>query len=98
MEFLTAKQVMERPDGGLFKYVEVNGEFRFIVLDVDSPRHSSMKSKEENATSAGTINVRPDKTVMMEDSWSSSLNIGTSSEAWDRLEAALGTKLRGRWE
>jgi len=60
--------------GGVFKYVQVGGQYRFVAVTGFGGGHASLVNKGEMAESAGMIAVRQDGWKML-DTGSTSLHI-----------------------
>jgi hypothetical protein len=84
------------PQDGLWKFVYVNGEYRFVEVDYFSPSHEDMVHEGEQAESAGMIGIRKDRWEVR-DSWSMTLKIGVSKDDYDRLTALLGKPNQSAW-
>lgn len=50
-------RVSELEAGKMYKFVEVNNEFRFLELNIMCEKHSQMVNAGEKATAAGVITL-----------------------------------------
>jgi len=84
-------------DDGLFKFVRVNGEYRFTLAMFGGRTHKSLVGEGETAESAGTMDVREDCWKMAD--WRSmTLGIGVDGQTdIDNLTELLGKPYRDRW-
>lgn len=71
---------------GPYKYVKVNGEYRFFSIDFD---HIEKVNKGETATSAGLIAVYKKQWKFL-DRWSMTLKIGAAEDDEAELSKLLG--------
>lgn len=93
---VTPEQIKQRPYEG-FKFVKLStGEWRFWLVDIGSPSHKQMVQEGEKATDAGLIVVR-DGHLIMEDSYSSTLELSATEEGWEELSRLFGMDIKPRW-
>jgi hypothetical protein len=75
---------------GLFKFVRVNGEYRFLnFMAFPPPNHCDAVEEGETAESAGAISVWP-KFWKLSDSYSYTLKVHTLSEDYENITKLLG--------
>lgn len=85
---LTADEILAATEkvGEVYKFVKVDGSYRFIKLQIYGPVHANMVDKDEKAEAAGTIMLRP-CSWQISDRYSSTLGIGCSGKEEDELKA-----------
>jgi len=81
---------------GVWKFVKVNGEYRWIENLVFDEGHASLVDKGETAESAGLIFIFKDF-WRMEDSYSSTLKVGCKGDEREEISALLGLPHRDKY-
>ena len=94
MKILTEKDVFKKE--GLYKFVRVKGEYRFLNADSCSPpTHKQMLQDGEVAEAAGTAGVTFEARYWkMFDNYSSTLNVFAGQEDEKRLTVIFGCPLK----
>lgn len=93
---VTVEQIKQRPYEG-FKFVKLStGEWRFWLVDIGCPSHKQMVQEGEKATDAGVIIIKGEN-LIMEDSYSSTLELGLTEEGEKELSCLFGMDIKPRW-
>lgn len=101
MNRLVFKEMLDetqKQETRLYKWVRVDGQYRFIHV-VFYETHAMLVDNHEEAEAAGTIAVNCDYARVM-DYGSGTLKVGCSSEAEEALEKLFqnaGRELKPRW-
>lgn len=86
----------ERREGRVYKFVKVDGSFRFVEIEgfLFCPAHADLVEEDETAECAGNIRVVGHEWHMLQ--WySQTLKIHATPEDADDLTALLGRPLKG---
>jgi len=70
----TKHPVGEKVESGIYKFVRVGGEYRFVEISFHCPNHADMVGKDEEADSAGAISVTGNNWRLI-DGYSSTLEL-----------------------
>ncbi len=84
-------------EGSMWKFVRVNGEYRWVEVDILSPGHASLVQEGETAEAAGTLYLYPDF-WRMTDPYSSTLKIGAKPSHYYEITELLGKPHRSRYD
>jgi len=77
-----------------YKFVRVNGQYRFLHLGLHCDTHKSLVQPGETAESAGTISLISDDEWKFLDTFSTSLKVGVKEDDEERL---LGRSPKREW-
>lgn len=92
----TVEEMKAGEDGELYKYVVVNGQYRFANHIFN---HSELLNKDEKAEGAGLFSVwSKENKVRWENSYSSTLKIGSRQQDEDDIGELFKMRVAGRWE
>jgi len=85
------------PTEGTWKFVKVNGEYRWIEVDMwGGGQHKEAVNDGETAEAAGTINIF-DNYWRMVDSYSMTLKIGITMTTKDEITSLLNKPEKERY-
>ncbi len=88
------KARLKEKDDTIFKFVKVNGQYRFFSYHLT---HKDLVEPNEVAEAAGIMSFDGIDLVML-DPYSSSLKVGCSGNEYEELGALFKTRVRGKWE
>ena len=101
MQWMTIGEVNQQVElggDGLFKFVRVDGEYRFLdFMDFPAPNHSDAVEDWETPESAGAVSVWP-KFWKLENSYSETLKVQMLAEDYDNLTKLLGVPFINDYE
>ena len=81
----TKHPVREKLESGIYKFVRVDGEYRFVEVAFHCPNHSDMVGKNEIADSAGTVSISANYWKLV-DGYSSTLKLCCNDEITELTE------------
>ena len=87
----------EQSSGSWYKFVRVDGEYRFAEIEYHCPDHKHLVGNDEKADVAGTISIRSD-CWQLQDGFSSTLKLGCGFDDIQDLTQLLQRKGRDRWD
>jgi len=91
------KYTTDIPKEGTWKFVKVNGEYRWIEVGMwNAGQHKDAVKEEERPEAAGTINIFNDYWRMIE-TYSMTLKIGTTMTTKDEITSLLNKPGKERY-
>ncbi len=90
MPIMTVEQLRDHA-GDIYKFVRVDGRFRYCELSTHGLKHSEMVKQGEKATAAGSFFLYRPSAWKMSQPYSMTLNIGCKAEDEVALAAELLT-------
>jgi hypothetical protein len=83
-------------DWEYYKFIRVDGKYEFSKLTASSPSHRELAAGRK-VEAAGLVSAKPG-VVILEDSWSSTLGIGSGQQDAEAIAALTGRVAKDKYD